>query len=493
MDSLGAGTGTGVVAGAPDEVFALTDEQIVGLEPEEVASGEWRVASPEKRAQDPPSKTEGGAPAGVPVPPEAPGWLAERMRDPWHGEEAKEFWEGAQRVEREAAAYREVFATPEDARAIREIYPGGVREAKAAAEQARELNEIDAAFYRGDAATRTALAQRMMEQNPAAFREMVEAGVRLLGRVPSGQRPVTRETKEDAAETQRSAERGGEEGNRRMGSSDREASQDASAVPRSLRSEPANGAGSTVGMTEGELARTARASGPFDSALLDIARGRQGRRDDNGEGRGGERKDLTPEGVSYRGDVPRDVARAYGEFEKTANAELEKSVGGAIGRAMEQALPNLMQAAVRGQDGGVHAPLQERLAGAVREEVETALKSDRALGEQVARILAGRRFGERARAQVVRLIDTRAQQLVPGAVKRVVGAWTQATLGARGKRERDGAEERASGQKTNLGQTASRGAERSGVKAQVQTASLGQSRGRKIDYGRVSDEEILGL
>ena len=58
-------------------------------------------------------------------------------------------------------------------------------EAKAAAERARQLDEIDAAYYRGDAAARGQLAQRMMLEDPRAFREMVEAGVRLLREVAS--------------------------------------------------------------------------------------------------------------------------------------------------------------------------------------------------------------------------------------------------------------------------------------------------------------------
>src|SRR4029077_10836121 len=122
--------------------------------------------------------------------------------------------------------------------------------------------------------------------------------------------------------------------------------------------------------------------------------------------------------------------QAYREFERATNAELEKSVGGTITRAMEQALPNLRYANEVGREGQA-PPLQERLRVAVREEVETALRSDASLGEQVARVLSGRRLDKAARMQVVRLIDARAQQLVPGAVRRVVGSWTQATLGAR--------------------------------------------------------------
>ena len=41
---------------------------------------------------------------------EPPAWLAETMNDPQRGAEARALWEAAQRAEREAASYREVFA-----------------------------------------------------------------------------------------------------------------------------------------------------------------------------------------------------------------------------------------------------------------------------------------------------------------------------------------------------------------------------------------------
>jgi len=412
---------------AGGEVFALTDEQIVGLETE-AASDEWRVAS-ERESEVPGSgdsarndgegrdsserpASEGDADRAGGVKPalendgsvatqgkgdtrsqllmvQPPEWLAARMMDPRDGEEAKELWDGKQRAEKEAAAYREVFATPEDARALKEIYPGGAGEAKAAAERARALDEIDAAFYRGDAAARMQLAQRMMAENAGAFRAMVEAGAQLLG-----------------------------------------------------------GAGDTQ---QGEQ-RAAQAGAA----------------------------------------VPPEVVRAYGEMERAANAELEKSVGGAIGKAMEQALPNLRQAA-RGQAGAQDGePLQSRLAAAVREEVEAGLKSDRELSEQVARILAGKRFDEAARGQVVRLIDTRAQQLVPGAVKRIVGAWTQATLAARaqGNRSAEGPqmERRSAGHFVEKV-----GAKSGSERAAEQAAPTAARRGRRMDYTRFTDEEIVGM
>ena len=320
---------------------------------------------------------------GLGVPPR---WLAERMRDPWHGDEAKELWEGAVQARQEAADYREAIATPAEARAFKAIYPGGVNEAKVALERARQLVEFDAAYFGAAgrpadelSAARVQLAQRLMEQDPGAFREMVAAGIRLLeGR--SGKEVASGEW---GAASKKSGEQ-------RPTTGDREDAQDAGDLPRSLRSEP----------------QTARLAGREDSRGIDA----------NG------------------GAATREVAGAYVNFEKAANADLEKSVGGAIARAMENALPNLKSLERAGRDGiGQGTPLPERLRAAVREEVEAALKSDAALGEQVARILGGRRFDDGVRAQVVRVIDARAQQLVPGAVKRVVGSWTAATLGARGK------------------------------------------------------------
>ena len=395
------------------EVFALTDEQIVGLTPED---GDPRSAASDQEGTEPhrsrgeavardanqvpgsadsPRTDAKSAQAGVPVPQQAPQWLAERMQDPWCGEQASEFWEDTQNARREAAAYREVFATPEDARTLKEVYPGGIGEAKTAAERARALDEIDAAFYHGDAAARTQLAQRMMAQDPAAFRQMVEAGLRLLGRVDTGQR--------------------------------------------------------------------SEATSDPQSAIRDHAETKS-----------------TQAGTP----VPDEVLRAYGEFERSANAELENTVGSAITRAMEQALPNLRAMKAQGaQRDGEVAPLQERLAAAVREEVEAGLKSDRQLGEQVARLLAGKRFDAQARAQVVRLIDARAQQLVPSAVRRVVTSWTQTTLAAHGK---DTSARRENPEPAPRAAAAS-------AKTEAKTAPRAPIRPRRFDYGRLTDEQIVGL
>jgi hypothetical protein len=389
---------------------------------------------------------EGLTPEGVSYSAEPPAWLAREMKDPWVGEEARELWEGVQRAQREAAAYREAFATPEDARALKEVYPGGVAEAKGAAARARELAEIDAVFFGAAGkpaeelrAGRTALVEKLYAQDPAAFRQMVEAGARLLERAGKGEK-VTSDEWRAASENSRSLDSG---------------LQRAESSPRDEKQGQGHGQGARSSTDSG-----ARADG----------------------------KSAQP-GMP----VPQEVVSQYREFERVTNAELEKSVGGAIGRAMEAALPNLRQANA-GREGQA-PPLQVRLRAAVKEEVETALRSDASLGEQVARVLSGRRFDEAARLQVVRLIDTRAQQLVPGVVRRVVGSWTQATLGARkADAGSDGAgrngEERRVDRPANSPQRAVTG----DLAAGRNTQSAGRSlpRGR-VDYQKMSDEQILGM
>jgi hypothetical protein len=180
-------------------------------------------------------------------------------------------------------------------------------------------------------------------------------------------------------------------------------------------------------------------------------------------------------------------------------------------------LPNLQRNGEKATVGARSTvPLQDRLSAAVRQDVESALKGDRQLGEQIAQILSARRFDNETRAQVVRLIGDRAQQLVPGAARRVINEWTQTTLSAhRAKSGRADAAARPDIEPT-LGQSASAqghvaqglharqaGVNPAGSSSRRSTAS-GQSsaaspplrtpsKSQRVDYRRLSDEQILDL
>lgn len=432
-------------ASAMHDLFALTDEQILEIEPEAqdvqvssspqpaAASGQPNERGPETRSTQAQSAASAAqalpasGQAGLAVAQEPPAWLAAQMKDPWTGEEAKELWNGILQAQKEAADYRAAIATPEDARALKELYPGGVNEARAMAERARVLDDFDRAYFGAagnsaeqTSASRAQLAAKMLREDPAAFREMVFAGLRALeesspqpGSNVGSRFSATSTAQSGAAETQ-----GG------------------------LKSAPTN----TVGQAQtGERAR-------------------------------GHEAELA----------------AYAAFEKAANEDLERAVGGTIERTLEQALPNLGKREGASTVGArTIVPLHERLGVAIRQDVEAALKGDRQLSEQVAQILSGRRLDNETRVQVVRLIGERAQQLVPIAAKRVLGEWTQTTLAAhRGKTERAD----AALARREVAPVASPAVfPRAAGRERIAESSPIANRARAVDYRKLSDEQILEM
>src|SRR5437867_1230969 len=461
MQSQSGVASSGNGASTPHDLFALTDEQILEIGPEaqdvELSSAEPQAPRPaslqvapaslpagssmapqtersrlKAGATQPPQGVENSAQPRVAGPVEAPPWLAEQMKDPWSGEEARELWNGVQQARQEAAAYRAAFATPEDARALKELYPGGVNEARAAAERAGVLDEIDRAYF-GTAgnspeqasAARAQLAQTMLRENPAAFREMVFEGLRAL---------------EGA----------------NVAPPFRAASPAPDNFPPSTNAEPKPGATSPSPLVGAQHAAPLQSStSPGDAQIA-----------------------------------------AYSAFEKAANEDLERSVGAAIARTIEQALPSLSRTETSSAAGTQHpgragtgaAPLQARLSAAIRQDIETALKGDRQLGEQIAQILSARRFDNETRAQVVRLIDDRARQLVPVAAKRVLNDWTQTTLAAhRGNTARADA---ASSRREVAPASLPAGSSASSHAQQRPDPNRGAARSRAVDYRKLSDEQI---
>ena len=419
----------------PHELFALTDEQILEIAPEaqdvtvreDAAQGDSPAGvsvganeSESRGARRAEAQTQ-TAQAGVPVLPDPPAWLAETMNDPQRGSEARALWESAQRAEKEAASYREVFARPEEARA--------------AAERARVLDDIDRAYFAGDASQRAQLASMMMREDPAAFREMVFEGLRVLE--AAGQPGRTRSV--------------------------------ADAVGATLGSPSAYGSAAQPG---------GASSAPTPQS----------------------NRDAQPRGDSAQ----QAQLAAYAAFERAANEDLERSVGNAIELTLTQALPSLSNGVGRTSGAGAQhsfahpqdkaAPLQARLAAAIRQDVEKALQGDRQLGEQVAQILSGRQLDTETRAQVVRLIGERARQLVPGAAKRALSDWTQTTLAAHRARgaSADASSARREVASTSPGPRDLQPGKQKETTRSMRTDERPASKGR-VDYRKFSDDQILDL
>jgi hypothetical protein len=370
-------------ASTPNELFALTDEQILEIQPD---PQDVEVAA------TPPAPE--GAPAAAAVS------QATASADPTSAAASP-------------AAASGPFTSAEDVQALAELYPGGMSQAKTAAERARLLDDIDRAYFGAagnspeqTSAARAQLAVTMLREDPAAFREMVFAGLRALEDAEKG-------TSSSTSEAQ---------------------------LPRLAHA--------FIGASSAPAAASVAAAQPAAPQSSSAA--------------------------SHEAQLA-----AYAAFEKAANEDLERTVGGAIERTLESALPATSKAD--------SAALKGRLASSIRQDVEKALQGDRQLGEQIAQILSARRFDNETRAQVVRLINDRASQLMPGAARRIINEWTQTTLAAHGAKS---ARSEMAGSKREVAPAAPP-QERTNLKPS--DVARGAAHPSKVDYRKLSDEQILDL
>ena len=102
-----------------------------------------------------------------------PSWMQAVAADPQHGGEAQQLW-------REHQEFRAAFASPEEARAIKELLPGGVRDVLTLREATQSVDRIDAAIFSGDARAQSEVVAEMARANPAAFRSMFAEAARVL-------------------------------------------------------------------------------------------------------------------------------------------------------------------------------------------------------------------------------------------------------------------------------------------------------------------------
>src|SRR5258708_14698321 len=93
-----------------------------------------------------------------------PEWMAAAAGDPRHGAEAQRLWQ-------EHQAFRAAFSSPAEARAIKELFPGGAQEAQTLRQAAQAVDQLDAAIYSADARAQSELLAELPPPNPPPFRQ----------------------------------------------------------------------------------------------------------------------------------------------------------------------------------------------------------------------------------------------------------------------------------------------------------------------------------
>ena len=354
----GAGAGTGAF---------LTDEEILGMEPvgqtllsvPEGASKAAEAGATPEDLRDQGAALQNGQ-ARVPVLP-MPEWMAAAAGDPKHGVEAQQLWQ-------EHQAFRAAFSSPDEARAIKELFPGGAQEAQALRQASHAVDQLDAAIYSGDSRAQSEVVAELARANPAAFRQLFSEAAKVLAGMeqsqPMNENPTLRENREGWGTQQPSQQNSVTNQNQSVEGHTSPVTNHSSTSLRASESQ----------ITNQQSPATTHQSPQFDPA-------------------------------------------AYAAFERTTNDTVARDVRVAVSDTLARVLPE-----------GIAEGAARRIGDDIFNEIHRTLAGDRSLSEQVGEVLRGRRFGTAEQERVASLLAGRAKQIVPGVARRVIGEWTSSVL-----------------------------------------------------------------
>ncbi len=331
-------------------------------------------------------------------------------------------------------AYREVFPTLAEAKALRERFPT-IEDATAAIQARQDLGRVDELFESGDPRSHVELISWLQQRDPQAFRTLAATfGQQLASLDPQTYQQIAARMVSASLSDQRLPEhldwlvQAAEK-------------QDLSAVK----------------FLAGQLAAQLngwRQAGPT--------------------GNGAKQTQLSPaEAELARREqalAEREAQVAGSSFAwvlEKVNADVERGVQQSVDGKVAELLP------------GAPAGARQKIATEIYRELDAVLKKDHGLLQQVKSALrgslalqgaAGKGGGEAASA----LIASRAKALLPGVAKRIVGDWTTTVLSANQARR---SKQAAAASRADIGTGGSPG-----------TVTV---RPRAVDYARMSDEEIL--
>jgi hypothetical protein len=158
---------------------------------------------------------------------------------------------------------------------------------------------------------------------------------------------------------------------------------------------------------------------------------------------------------------------AQAEFFHAANAAAVEGVLDAIESQVERLLPE-----------GVSKSARNRVVGEIYRELDSTLRTNRQLGQQVRDAFQSGALDNDHRRAIVSLVTGRARQALPAVAKRVLNEWTSTIVAANNdRRARQHAAER-----------------RIDISGASGAATTGRSASpRSVDYARMSDADILNL
>ena len=391
-----------------------------------------------------------------------PEWMrTATAADTAHGAEAQALWREHQEFRAAFPSAREARAVADEARAIKELLPGGVKDVVSLREATASVDRIDAALFSGDARAQSEVVTELARANPAAFRSMFAEAARVLAGMGAAGNEIA--------------------GNASVGVNG------SAAVARFVRGgdiDPAAsgdrgvhlGGGANLGTTGSTFRNDGEVSGTFTQQTTVIPNEVRNLSSIDGAGNPKALKDFSgkdgPQNDNAHGTAANTAhfdPAAYASFERATNDAVARDVRGSIGDTLVRVMPE-----------GVAEGAARRIGEDIFNEVHRALAADRALSEQVAAVLRDRRFDGVEQQRVTALLAGRAKQLVPSVARRVIGEWTSTVLNtARSKAARQAV-------------AASR-VDIAAAGGSLDSMPLRAMSSKEVNYASMSDEEILGI
>ena len=162
------------------------------------------------------------------------------------------------------------------------------------------------------------------------------------------------------------------------------------------------------------------------------------------------------------------LSPAQMKFFHSTNAAAVSGVVDAIESQVERILPE-----------GISKSARNRVAGEIYRELDSMLRGNRALGQQMRDAFRSGALDEEHQRAIVPLVTGRARQALPGVAKRVINEWTTTVVSANHERR---ARQRTAERRVDI--AGSGGAGNDGRRAVTS---------RAVDYQRMSDADILNL
>jgi hypothetical protein len=166
--------------------------------------------------------------------------------------------------------------------------------------------------------------------------------------------------------------------------------------------------------------------------------------------------------------TPSSPTQAQSDFFHATNAAAVRSVVDAIETQVARLLPENISKSAR-----------NRVVGEIYRELDTTLRSNRQLAQQMRDALRSGSLDADHQRAVVSLVTGRARQALPGVAKRVLSEWTSTVVAAHNDRR---ARQQAAERRIDI--AGSNGTGSDGPRSMTP---------RDVDYKRMSDSDILNL